>query len=526
MRVIETEKLDNEAIQSLSQNERDWVYNGLDCCLTFAVFNEIHPQLGKETAVTYDIESQLVGPILDMTLRGCLISPTKRQQAISEINQIVLRLEKNLNRILIDGLGYKKVNPQSPKQLLDLVYGVLQLPVKKKRKSNGSYGPSTDRDTLETLAATHIYASVIINHILAIRDWRKQLSLIKTPLDKDGRIRASYNIAGTNTGRLASSKSSMGTGTNLQNINKKVKYQFIPDKGKRMANVDLEQADSRNVGAICWNLLVDEHGPEYAGSYLDACESGDLHTYVCRMAWPDLPWSDDPKEWRATADLICYRNMTYRDMAKRLGHGTNFLGTPRTMAGHTKVPTKQIAEFQKNYFAAFPCLIAWHEDIIKALHANRQIITLWDRKRTFFKDPANKANHREATAYSPQSSTADEINLGMIVLWCDVPEAEILLQVHDSLAFQYPAEIENDLIPRALAAIEVKQTLKQNREFSVPVDCTVGWNWGDQKSSNPDGQIGWHPGLVDDRPMPVENYEEKSTKAVLENRFKELWAKN
>lgn len=523
MRIINSDQFDPS---TATRNETDWVYNGLDCCITFAVRDEIKPQLDTQTGETFRIESALMGPVLDMTLRGCLISIPARSKAIDEIQTIIFRLKRQLDRILTEGLGYHvKFNPASPKQLAHLLYSVLQIPPKKGRKANGSYGPTTDRSALESYIGNYIYATPVIKHILALRDWGKQLSLIKTPLDRDNRIRATYNIAGTNTGRLASRKSSMGTGTNLQNINTKVKYMFVPDKGKRMANVDLEQADSRNVGAICWNLFVDEHGPEFAGSYLDACESGDLHTFVCRMAWPNLGWSADKAEWRTLANTICYRNLTYRDMAKKLGHGTNFLGTPRTMAGHTKVPTKQIAEFQKNYFKAFPCIPLWHEAVVTQLEHTRQITNLWHRKRTFFKDPSNKANHREATAYSPQSSTAEEINLGMINLWNTLPEAEILLQVHDSLTFQYPADQENIIIPKALAAVQVSQELKQGRHFSVPVDCTVGWNWGSAKPTNPNGQIGWHPLLVDERPMPEENYLIKSTNEALTNRFNELWVK-
>ena len=61
---------------------------------------------------------------------------------------------------------------------------------------------------------------------------------------------------------------------------------FVADEGMKLGNFDAEQGESRVVGAIEWNLFK-------RGDYLDACESGDLHTAVARICWPDLPWTDD-----------------------------------------------------------------------------------------------------------------------------------------------------------------------------------------------------------------------------------------
>src|SRR5690606_25543595 len=103
-------------------------------------------------------------------------------------------------------------------------------------------------------------------------------------IDPDGYMRSSFNIAGTNTGRLASSGNDFGSGTNMQNIDRTLKEIFIAEPGWKFANLDLGQADSRNIGANCWNTFVESHGEKFAGAYLDACEGPDLHTTVCRMA--------------------------------------------------------------------------------------------------------------------------------------------------------------------------------------------------------------------------------------------------
>jgi DNA polymerase I-like protein with 3'-5' exonuclease and polymerase domains len=127
------------------------------------------------------------------------------------------------------------------------------------------------------------------SHILALRDIAKKIGVLKTSIDPDGRMRTSYNIAGTTTGRFSSSLSDFGTGGNLQNLEERLRRPFVADPGMKFAYIDLEQAESRLVGAIEWNLFGD-------GRYLDACESGDLHTSVCRLAWTELPWTEILKE--------------------------------------------------------------------------------------------------------------------------------------------------------------------------------------------------------------------------------------
>ncbi|MGH7239436.1 MAG: hypothetical protein ACREHG_05135, partial [Candidatus Saccharimonadales bacterium] len=102
--------------------------------------------------------------------------------------------------------------------------------------------------------------------------------------------------------------------TNLQNITEELRHIFIADKGYKLVGIDAEQSDSRMVGYMC-GLLFDDW------TYLDACESGDLHTFVARLTWPDLGWNGNIKKDRKIADRRFYRHFSYRDTCKRLGHG-------------------------------------------------------------------------------------------------------------------------------------------------------------------------------------------------------------
>src|SRR6266403_5270323 len=337
MKAIKTHLLTPQSVAALDEESRYWIYNALDCCLTAEILDVIKPQLDNITRSTYEFSKSLQAPVLEMRMRGIRVDSEWRDRTITAYTTDLRTLEAQLNRILSEGIGFT-INWNSPAQLKRLLYEVLSLPVQKKRNTKGLYTITADRDALEKLE-TYFNAQPIISHILALRDISKKIGVLRTSVDSDGRMRTSYNIAGTTTGRFTSSLSDFGTGGNLQNLEERLRRPFIADPGMKFAYIDLEQAESRLVGAIEWNLFGD-------GRYLDACESGDLHTSVCRLAWTELPWTSDLKGDRGVADRPFYRQHSYRHMSKILGHGTNYKGTPYTMAKHTKLEQRLIAEFQ------------------------------------------------------------------------------------------------------------------------------------------------------------------------------------
>lgn len=535
MKVFDTSNLSEQVMKSLSADEAAHIYNGLDVCVTAEVYNELMNQLEKEPQNirdTYDIALSKLAPIMEMSMRGILIDETARQKTIKELEIELWNLDKKFQRIMkevFDG----ELNWRSPTQLKNLFYGMLGLKEIKKRNAKGQFTATVNREALEYFNV-YLYARPLAKMILVMRDLHKQLGFLKTEVDKDQRIRTNYNPAGTNTGRLASSRSEFGTGTNLQNVNRKLRYPFIADKGMYMFNVDLEQADGRNVGAICWEMFYDitaeeiydligedprvqSHvkdkkwigpvGQDFAGAYLDACESGDLHTSVCVMTWPELDWSEDKAGWKEFCDgLIAHGQDSYRQLSKKLGHGTNYYGTPRTMAKHAHTPRTVIEDFQKRYFTQFPCILAWHASVIRMIKETGTVTTLFGRRRMFFGRGNDASTHRKAIAYAPQSMTGEQIDRGLLAVWRKYPEVQLLNQVHDSILFQPPFREAENLIPKILFTMKVELTLKGGRKFYVPLDAAGGWNWGyydkDKPSVNPHGLKKWKGHEDRNRPSP------------------------
>lgn len=492
MKTIRTDLLTPVQLALMGETEKHWVYNGLDCCVTDEVLRTIEPQLDNQTRSIYEFEKELQAPVLEIKLRGILVDKVRRDKAIDEYNKRTAIIEENLDSIVRDGVGLSHpFNWNSPKQAGELLYDILGIPEKKKRNNKGLYTRTVDRDTLEALEVYFI-AQPIISHILGLRDIAKKVGVLRTGIDPDGRMRTSINIAGTSTGRVSSSLSDFGTGTNLQNIEDLLRSVFVADPGFKFAYIDLEQAESRLVGAIEWNLFHDELGPKIAGAYLDACESGDLHTTVCRLAWGDLAWTDDIKRNKEVAEQPFYRQHSYRHMAKVLGHGTNYNGKPYTMSKHTKLEQAIIGTFQGKYFRAFPCHQRWHAWVASQIMQFGRLDTLTGRRRWFFGRRDDDATIREAIAYDPQGSVGDILNRGMLQVWRS-NRAQLLLQIHDAILVQYPEQLENEIVPDLLRTIIVPVELRHNRRLVIPAEALTGWNWGKQNLDpkkgplNPDG---------------------------------------
>ncbi len=479
MRIIQTDLYSPTDLKN--QWERDQVYNGLDVCVTAEVLEALLPQLDPWTSATYDFSRSLQGPALEMRLRGIRIDKARKAEVIDEYYEKIDQLERQLDRIVLEGVGMMQFNWRSPAQLQELFYDKLGIPVIKKQGR-----PTCDRNALEKMEAYTI-ARPIISHLTAMRDLGKKISVLKTDVDPDGRMRTSYNIAGTNTGRFSSSFSEFGTGGNLQNVEESLRSIFIADRGMKMAKFDAKSGESYCVGAIEWNLFND-------GRYLDACESGDPHTATARICWPNLEWTGDLEKDKHLAEKDYYRHYSYRFMCKKLGHGSNYGGKPYTLSTQSKLPIGVVQDFQPKYFLAFPAHLQWHGWVEHQLRSQGYLISLTGRKRWFFGRRNDDSTLREAIAYDPQGSLADIVNRAMLRIWREA-NASLYMHDHDALTVQYPEEREDEIVPKIVEQLRVPVELKNGRVLEIPYDCVTGWNRGKfDAKTNPDGLKEYTPG--------------------------------
>jgi DNA polymerase I-like protein with 3'-5' exonuclease and polymerase domains len=475
-RIISTQSMDPT---SLSDFEREMAYNGLDCCITREVYEAIkfgHNELTTNEAQTYALSKALQGPVLEMNARGVLVDQGRRTEVLEEYYDALAQLERQLELIVLDGVGMKWFNWRSNDDLKLLFYTHLQIPEIKR------YGrPTVDRAALEKMEAYTI-TKQIIAHMSTMRELAKDIGVLKTDIDTDGRMRTSYNIAGTNTGRFSSSYSEYGTGGNVQNIKESLRSIFIADPGYKFAKFDAKSGESYVVGGIEWNLFNDP-------IYLDAVDSGDVHTAVARICWPGLKWTNDLSKDKDIAETKFYRHLSHRDMCKKLGHGSNYGGKAETLSQQTKLPINIVRQFQPKYFDAFPSHERWQEWVKGQVWTKGYLINLMGRKRWFLGRRNDPDVIREAIAFDPQGSLADIVNIGMLNTWRKRP-AILMMQDHDATTWMYHEELEDQIVPQLRQMLAVDVPLKNGRTLSIPYDCQVGWNRGKYDArKNPNGLI-------------------------------------
>ena len=503
----------NTEINKLTLNDEQklWVYCGLDCTITSEVLGNLYPQLDNNTKSTYDFERASLGPAISMVLRGLRVD----ERAVTIIRAPLQKKRLQLARMLslfANAVWDKDLNHNSQPQLKSLLYDYLILPEQIKY-DKGKQKVSTDLEALEHLISEYPRARPFCKTIIALRDIDKQLSVLASERDDDGRMRCSYHVSGTQTGRWSSSKSPWKTGTNLQNITKDMRAIFIPDRGRTMFYADLQAAESRATAY----LSGDEN-------YIHAVESSDLHTEVAKMVWPNMGWTEDNAQNRQLAETPYYGNFSYRDVCKRAGHGTNYGASANTVARHTKIKVAHATRFQLLYFGgiiplaslerwykqdkkggfdelielgekldsstqvlirvtgAFPGIRSWHSEVIKELQSTGNLITPFGRRRQFWGRLDDEHYARKAIAYLPQSTIGDLLNKGLYRVWSELFQegVEILGQVHDAVLGQCPTNKVDELIPKIIKCLENPIEVR-GKTMVIPSDAEVGDSWKNLK---------------------------------------------
>lgn len=465
---------------ALSDQDAYHIYNGLDALLT----HEVNSCLTREMATTpyangvYAHERGLLGPVMTMMRRGVLVDGAARDHAVTGpggLNERITKVQATLDEFTGVVWG-KPLNVNSYPQLKRFFFDELAIPPIVSHKK-GETKISIDRDALEKISKDYVRGRPFANLILRLRDLMKQRDTLTKGLDADGRWRCSFNIGGTETGRFSSSASPFRTGSNLQNIDPALRYIFVPDPGYRLCYLDLQGAEARAVAY----LSGDEE-------YINAVESSDCHTLVAAMVFGIA-------NERSSAEQLFYRGFSYRDMSKRGQHGSNYYGTPRTMASHLKVETKLMEDFQRAYFKRFPGIRLWHEAVARQLQSEGWIETPFGRRRYFWNRLRDDTTLRAAIAFVPQSLIADCLNAGLYKVWYNLePRLQLLAQCHDALVFQVPDNNEGiELIKQAKDLMTVCQDVTDihgvTRNMVIPVDVEWGSNWSKKSANNPNGLV-------------------------------------
>ena len=436
-----------------------WKYNAMDSAVTYECGLQIEKEMGEYgvTQFYHKFVHPLIPILAKMQIRGIRIDQNVRVQEIEELEGEVGDAQKKLEK----ELGHE-VNPNSPKQLAQLLYTDMGLLPKFARLTGNL---TTNEKALQELAAR--YPSPLFDLILKIRGNRK---LLGTYLNKggtgDGRMRCSYVIGGTETGRLSSRKSIFGTGTNLQNVPKGVcRRMFIPDEGECFIEGDLSQAEARVVAFLSASPQLLQ---------LFSLPGGDINRL-------NGSWIFGKPQGEVTKEE--------REKAKRGVHALNYGMGPVLFSHLFGCSVSEGRVLSQKYFDTFPHIRQWQAQLQTQIGKCKTIQTPLGRKRTFY-GRWGDALFREVYAYVPQSTVADILNLALIS-WCVLKEQEkkkeweVVLQVHDAFIVQVPVGEKEQAIDGMRKAFVQPFNITGidgvKRVCEIPVELKWGGNWNDME---------------------------------------------
>jgi len=169
-----------------------------------------------------------------------------------------------------------------------------------------------------------------------------------------------------------------------------------------------------------------------------------------------------------------------RQQAKSWVHGTNYGGSPRTMAVAAGITTAQSEAMQRRWFAAHPGIKHWHRRVEASLQQSRSVHNAFGFRRTYF--DRIEGVLPEALAWIPQSTVANVINHGLLNIYTNLPSVQLLLQVHDSLVLQWPVSQDHHLRP--LIRNQLLIPVPYPDPLTIPVGLkTSHTSWGDCKAA-------------------------------------------
>ena len=352
-------------------------------------------------------------------------------------------------------------NINSPKQLAEVLFDKMQLPVIK--RTGTSRAPSTAVEVLEELALAHELPRMIL-------EWRSLMKLKGTYIDAlpqlvnpdTGRVHTCFNQAVAATGRLSSSD------PNLQNIpiktelGREIRRAFIADRGNVLISADYSQIEFR----VLAHLSED---PVLVAAF---SEGADFHERTALKIFGSES-GRDPHQLRSIAKMVNYA----------LLYGKSAF----TLSKDIGVTTEAAQEFIDAYFAGFPRV---REFIDRTLDEGRQsgvVRTMFGRRRlvpelTSRNFQVRSASERMAVNMPIQGSAADILKRAMIDVHAGLPKvaggrARMILTVHDELLFEAPGEAADE------TAAAVRDLMEGAVKLNVPltVDVGVGDNWKEAK---------------------------------------------
>jgi len=348
-------------------------------------------------------------------------------------------------------------NINSPKQLGEMLFERMQLPHGKKTKT----GWSTNADVLEKLRPL----SPVVADVLDYRQYAKLKStyadgLLKA-MDPDGRVRTSFQMTVTATGRLSSAEPNLQNIPTRTDLGSEIRRMFVPAPGCVLVDADYSQIELRLLAHISGDAAMQE-------SFLSG---RDFHTATAAKVFHVAP------------EEVSHE---LRRRAKAVNFGIVYGISPFSLSQDIGVTVAEARDYMEAYFATFPGVRQYMTDVVERAKRDGYVETLFHRRRDLPELKSSNFNlrsfgERVALNMPIQGTAADVMKLAMVAvhrcLAQELPRARLVLQVHDELIVECPEEDAEQ------AAALLTREMEGVADFAVPLTADAHWgkNWLEAK---------------------------------------------
>ena len=432
-------------------------YAAEDADVTLRLWSALKARLAAEnvTTVYETLERSMPEVLARMERRGISIDRQVLSRLSGEFAQKQAGLEEEIKE-----LAGEPLNPGSPKQLGDILFGKMALPGGTKTKT-GQW--STGARELEELAEQ--------GHQLPrkILDWRRVSKLRSTYTEAlpnhvnptTHRVHTSYALAATSTGRLSSSE------PNLQNIpirteeGRKIRKAFVAAPGMKLVSADYSQIELRLLAEVA-------DVPTLRQAFKDGI---DIHAMTASEMF-GVPVKDMPSDIRRRAKAINFGII----------YGISAFG----LANQLSIEREEASAYIKKYFERFPGIRDYMDETKEFCRTHGYVLTLFGRKCHYPDIKASNGsirafNERAAINARLQGSAADIIRRAMIRMEPELKaaklSAQMLLQVHDELIFEVPENEVKDTIVIVKDVMESAPHPAVSLHVPLQVDARAADNW-------------------------------------------------
>jgi DNA polymerase I len=433
--------------------ERATRYSAEDAEVTLAVHAKLWPQIAEEKGLRYiyeSIEIPVSRVLYRMERNGVLVDPDRLRRQSAQLAERIAQLEQDAY-----GLAGQPFNLASPKQIGELLFGKLGLPVVKKTASGA---PSTDEDVLEKLAEDFPLPKTLLEHRALSKLRSTYCEKLPAMVNPDtGRVHTTYGQSIAVTGRLASSD------PNLQNIpvrtaeGRRIREAFIAPQGSRIVSADYSQIELR--------ILAHISGDE--GLVAAFARNEDVHRATAAEVFGVAPEAVDADQRRA---------------AKVINFGLIYGMSAFGLAANLNIPREAAKMYIDRYFQRYPGVARYMEATRVRAREQGYVETAFGRRLWLAEingpnGPRRQAAERAAINAPMQGTAADLIKLAMIAAdeWLrrEGMATRLVMQVHDELVFEVPqGELDavRTTVPSLMSGVA-------SWEVPLLVDVGEGANW-------------------------------------------------